>query len=134
MSLLLRSGGLIFQSERRGYQFYEFALQPGVHFIPFDPEIGKSRSGTLLLRLKWAQNNDKIAQRIARRSQSFGRVCLTESSIDYFVSKLLTEYSKILSGDSILYPLVDLSCCSSNGNSRFKVMKHCSRAIERCWG
>ena len=95
MSLLLRSGSLIFQSESPGYQFYEFALQPGIHYIPFDPGIGESGSGTLLSRLKWAQKNDRIAEQIVRRAQSFGRVCLTESNIDYFVSKLLTEYSKI---------------------------------------
>jgi len=134
MSLLLRSGSLIFQSESRGYQFYEFALQPGVHYIPFDPEIGKSGSGTLLSRLRWAQNNDRIAERIARRAQSFGSFCLAESSIDYFVSKLLTEYSNFLRGNSIPYPLVDLSCCSSHKNTPFKLSRQCSDAIEKCWG
>ena len=48
MSLLLRSGGLIFQSERPGYQFYEYLLKPGVHYVPFDAQLGKSGAGDLL--------------------------------------------------------------------------------------
>ncbi|CAL6327878.1 unnamed protein product [Bathycoccus prasinos] len=62
MSLLLRSGGLIFKSESPGYQFYEFHLKPGVHYIPFNPEIGRRGAGNLLSRLEWAQNNDEIIE------------------------------------------------------------------------
>lgn len=134
MSLLLRSGALIFQSERQGYQFYELGLKPGVHFIPFDPEIGISGSGSLLSRLEWAQKNDKIAEQIANRAQSFGRVCLTESSIDYFVSRLLVEYSKFLGGNMLSYPLVDLSSCTNHQMSYFKLSKHCEATIQKCWG
>ena len=124
---------MIFQSERRGYQFYEFELKPGVHFIPFDPQIGKPGFGSLLSRLEWAQNNDRTAEQIARRAQSFGKACLTESSIDYFVSKLLAEYSKFLVGKSLSYPLVDLSSCVAHKSSRFKLSKQCEATIQKCW-
>ena len=91
---MLPSGGLIFKSESPSYQFYEFLLKAGAHYIPFNPQIGKSGAENLLSRLEQARNNDKVAKRIARTTNSFGRNCLTESSIDKFVSMLLTKYSK----------------------------------------
>ena len=133
MSLLLRSGGLIFKSESPGYQFYEFHLKPGVHYIPFNPEIGKSGVGDLLSRLEWAQKNDETARRIARTSVSFGRVCLTESSIDEFVSMILMIYSKRLIENPVDYPLIDLSSCVSDIKDYYKLSKHCEETIEKCW-
>lgn len=133
MSLLLRSGGLIFKSESPGYQFYELNLKPGVHYIPFDPQIGRVGVGNLLSRLEWAQKNDKIAKQIARTSQTFGRICLSETSIDEFVSILLTKYSKRLSEDPLMFPLVDLSPCVSNMKDYYKLSKHCEETIQRCW-
>ena len=133
MSLLLRSGGLIFKSESPGYQFYEFHLKPGVHYIPFNPEIGRRGAGNLLSRLEWAQNNDVTAKRIAGTSQSFGRLCLTESSIDEFVSMLLMKYSKRLREKPLAYPLVDLSSCFLESHSYYKLSKHCEETIKRCW-
>jgi hypothetical protein len=133
MSLLLRSGGLIMKSESPGYQFYELYLKPGVHYIPFDPQIGEIGSGTLLPRLVWAQNNDKIAEKIARRSQSFGRACLSESSIDYFVTNLLAKYAARLTGNPLNYPLVDLSSCISGRKTHFVLSKQCEETIKKCW-
>ena len=133
MSLLLRSGGLILQSEKSGYQFYEYSLEPGLHYITFDPQIGKEGLGNLLSRLEWAQKNDEIAELIARRSQSFGQNCLTEASIDYFVSTLITKYSKYLQGNPIPFPIVDLSSCVSDRKGRSKLNKICGALIEKCW-
>ena len=133
MSLLLRSGGLIFKSESPGYQFYEVNLKPGVHYIPFDPQIGRVGVGNLLSRLEWAQKNDEIAKQIARTSQSFGRICLSETSIDDFVSMLLMKYSKRLSENPLMYPLVDLSTCVSDMKDYYKLSKHCEQTIQRCW-
>jgi len=134
MSLLLRSGGLILQSERPGYQFYEYLLKPGVHYIPFDPQIGKNGAGNLVSRLEWAQKNDKLVREISRRSQSFGRECLLDSSIDYFLSLLITKYSRHLEGESLPFPLVDLSPCGTIRKGRFKLTKSCEVAIQSCWG
>ena len=134
MSLLLRSGGLIFRSENSGYQFYDTNLKPGVHYIPFNPQIGKAGVGNLLSRLEWAEKNDEIAKRIAKTSQNFGRRCLTESSIDDFVSLLLTKYSKLLRDDPLVYPLVDLSSCISNTRRYYRLSKECEETIKRCWG
>lgn len=133
MSLLLRSGALILKSESPGYQFYEVNLKPGIHYIPFDPEIGRTGAGNLLARLEWAQSNDETAKQIARTSQSFGRSCLTESSIDEFLSILLTQYSKRLKEDPIDYPLVDLSDCFSNSKDYYKLSKLCEESIQKCW-
>ena len=134
MSLLLRSGGLVFKSESLGYQFYEFNLKPGVHYVPFDPQIGITGTGNLLSRLEWAQNNDETAKRIARTSQSFGRFCLTESSIDEFLSLLLMKYSQRLRDDPLPYPLIDLSSCFSEVKGYYyKLSKYCEETIKRCW-
>ena len=78
MNLLLRSGGLIFQEESAGHQFFEVELKPGAHYIPFDSEIGRAGVGNLISRLEWAKKNDDIAESIATRSRSFGMQCLTE--------------------------------------------------------
>mmetsp|Transcript_2044 Transcript_2044/g.6529 ORF Transcript_2044/g.6529 Transcript_2044/m.6529 type:complete len:402 (-) Transcript_2044:2268-3473(-) len=126
-SLLLRSGGLIFQAESPGFQFYELSLKPGVHYIPFDPEVGKAGVGNLLSRLQWAQNNSHLVQKIAQRSKSFGRNCLTQTSIDYFLSVLLKEYSKHLYGTCVTLPMIDISSCTT-----FK-KKECQDAIKKCW-
>ena len=133
MSLLLRSGGLIMKSESAGHQFYDLLFKPGVHYIPFDPEIGRSGVGTLLQRLVWAKNNDKIAEKIARRSKSFGRACLSQSSIDYFVSLLLSKYAKRLTGYPLNYPLIDLSSCISERKTHFSLSKQCEEIIKKCW-
>lgn len=132
MSVLLRAGGGIFQSESVGYQFYELKLVPGVHYIPFDPEIGRLGAGNLISRLKWAKENDEIIRQIAARAKSFGNVCLSEQSIDYFVATLLTEYSKLLFGNSSSFPLTDLSTCIIK-DPRDKITRICKGIIERCW-
>lgn len=134
MSLLLRSGALIFQSERPGYQFYEYLLEPGIHYVPFDAHLGRSGAGNLVSRLEWAQMNKKLAGGISRRSQSFGRECLRDSSINYFLSSLITQYSKRLEGDPSLFRLVDLSSCNAYRGGRFKLTKSCEDSINRCWG
>ena len=108
-------------------------MKPGIHYIPFNPQIGKSGVGNLLSRLEWAKNHDEIAKRIARTSQSFGRICLTESSIDEFVSMLLMKYSKRLRENPVAYPLVDLSSCFSEMKEYYKLSKHCEETIQRCW-
>ena len=134
MSLLLRSGALIFQSERPGYQFYEYLLEPGIHYVPFDAQLGKSGAGNLASRLGWAQMNEKLAREISWRSQSFGRECLLDSSINYFLSSLITQYSKRLEGDPSPFSLVDLSSCSAYRGGRFKLTKSCEDSINSCWG
>jgi len=134
MSLLLRSGGMIVHAESSGYQFYDFGLKPGVHYIPFDPDIGHNGAGNLISRLEWARNNDALAEEIAHRSETFGRVCLSERSIDHFVSKLLGAYGALLRGDFQKLSMVDLSSCfcGSKGET-CKPSKLCKGVINKCW-
>jgi hypothetical protein len=103
-----------------------------VHYIPFDPEIGRLGAGNLISRLKWAKENDEIIRQIAARAESFGNVCLSEESIDFFVATLLTEYSKLLFGNSSAFPLTDLSTCIIK-DPRDKITRICKGIIERCW-
>lgn len=112
LEVLLKSGGANFHSESRGYQFYEMGLIPGAHFSPFDPQIGEEGVGNLLSHLEWSsKNDDDITKKIAFRAGSFGKNCLTQSSIDSFVRELFTEYSKLLVGQIEEVPIVDLSSC-----------------------
>ncbi|CAL6325383.1 unnamed protein product [Bathycoccus prasinos] len=136
MSLLLRSGGLVLQAESSGYQFYEYALKPGIHYIPFDPQIGEYGTGNLLSRLYWARENEAEAHRIAQRSKSFGDTCLKEESIDYFVATLLTEYSKKLQGAAVNLPVIDLSKCISTKSKKGRstsIARLCKSTINLCW-
>jgi len=132
LSLLLRSGGTIFQMEGQGYQFYDFNLVPGLHYIPFNPELGKLGAGNLVSRLTWAEENDFDAEEIGSRSASFGMNCLTESSIDYFVTTLLRKYSKLLFGPSVNFEVIDLSTCLASSRQE-SIAKLCKAVIERCW-
>ena len=108
-------------------------MKPGVHYIPFDPQIGRIGAGNLLSRLEWAKLNDEKAKQIANISQSFGMICLSEQSIDDFVSILLMEYAKRLRESPIVYPLVDLSSCVSNLKGYFKMSRLCEESVQRCW-
>jgi len=133
MSLLLRSGGAIFQAENQGYQFYDFNLKPGFHYIPFESEIGKTGAQNLISRLNWAKKNDKIVQMIGSRSLSFGIKCLNEQSIDYFVAKILNIYSNMFIGDVIDLRSIDLSVCRVNKSNKDSISKLCQGVIEKCW-
>ena len=134
MSLLLRSGGAIFQSENQGYQFYDFNLKPGLHYIPFDSEIGKIGAQNLISRLNWAEQNDEIVQIIGSRSSSFGINCLSEQSVDYFVAKILSKYSNMFVGDAINLTSIDLSACRAKSHQESeKIGKLCKGVIEKCW-
>ncbi|CAL6335047.1 unnamed protein product [Bathycoccus prasinos] len=133
LGVLMKSGGAIFQSESQGYQFYEMGLIPGAHFIPFDPQIGEEGIGNLLSRLEWSSKNDDITKKIAFRAHSFGINCLKEPSIDYFVRKLLTEYSKLLVGEIEEVPIVDLSSCVS-AQINHSPSGLCREIINQCVG
>ncbi|CAL6331563.1 unnamed protein product [Bathycoccus prasinos] len=132
MAVLLRSGGVILQAESSGYQFFEFNLKPGLHYIPFDVELGSFGSGNLISRVQWAKENQEIAREIAFRSGTFGKSCLNENSINYFVGFLLQEYSKLLTGKSLNLPMVDLSRCIA-GTGTKSIARLCKETIQKCW-
>ncbi|CAL6334257.1 unnamed protein product [Bathycoccus prasinos] len=113
MSQLLRSGGVIFQAENKGYQFYDFDLKPGSHYITFDPQLGVPGAGNLVSRINFAKDNNFALQNIAARAKSYSKYCLTESSIDVFVTSILESYSRLLVGNPLNFPIVDLSSCIS---------------------
>ena len=131
MSLLLRSGGLVFHAETSGYQFYEVELKPGIHYIPFNPELGHFGAGNLVARLLWAKDNDDISKKIAKRSESLATNCLNEENIDYFVAILLRKYSYLLKGRALNYPLVDLSQCHESEPRN--IARLCKGLIDKCW-
>ncbi|CAL6340132.1 unnamed protein product [Bathycoccus prasinos] len=134
MSVLLQSGSLVFQAESPGYQFYEFGLSPGSHFIPFDPEIGKLGAGNLIPRVEWATRHDDTAKKIAFRGFSFVQYCLNEGSIDYFTRTLLRKYSALLNGILSNVSLVDLSECSCyRAKKPCRISRLCKGIIDKCW-
>jgi len=132
MFQLLRSGGVIFQSENSGFQFYDLDLKPGFHYVTFDPQLGTSGAGNLVSRLHMAKKNDESLRRIAVRAESYATKCLTESNIDYFVTILLERYSRLLTGHSSNFPLVDLSECVTK-NEKQSVSRICTGIIRKCW-
>jgi hypothetical protein len=118
MSTLLRAGSLIFQAESSGYQFYEFGMKPGIHYISFDPEVGRPGAGNLISRIEWAVNNEGIAKKIARRATTFGDNCLTEESIDYYTKTLLRQYHSLLVGNVSEHKMIDLSSCHCRSSEK----------------
>ena len=132
MALLLRSGGVVFQAESEGYQFYELNLKPGLHFIPFNIDLGSIGAGNLISRVQWAEENEEVARQIAFRSGTFSKYCLKENSINYFIEVLLQEYSKLLIGSSVKLPMVDLSSCLAGPNEK-SIARMCQETIHKCW-
>ena len=78
MSVLLNSGSVVVKAESPGYQFYEFGLEPGVHYVPFDPMTGSDEAGNLRPRLEWLAEFDDVAKQLAQRAESFGEACLRQ--------------------------------------------------------
>lgn len=132
LNVLMRAGGLVIQSESPGYQFYEFLMKPGIHYIPFDANLGQPGAGNLLSRLLWAKENDELVEEIVKRSQSFGVECLKQSSIDYFLSMLMKSYASKLTGKSLEMPLVDLSACVKR-DKHTSIARQCASEIQKCW-
>lgn len=134
MSTLLQAGSLIFQAESSGYQFYEFGMKPGIHYIPFDPELGRPGAGNLISRIEWAINNEVIAKKIARRASTFGKNCLSEKSIDYYIIILLRRYHSLLVGNVSEQKVIDLSSCyCRSSEKKCKISRVCKGVLERCW-
>lgn len=126
MSLLLRSGSVVVKAESPGYQFYEFGLEPGVHYVPFDPAVGKDDPGNLRPRLEWLAEFDDVAKELAQRAESFGDNCLSEHSINDFVYEILAEYGRLQRGRPIKYQTIDVSQCLDR--------KTCRGVLEPCFG
>lgn len=126
MSVLLNSGSVVVKAESPGFQFYEYGLEPGVHYVPFDPMVGKEDPGNLRPRLEWLAEFDDVARQLAQRAESFGEACLSEHSINDFVYELLAGYGRLQRGRPAPYKTVDISECFDR--------KSCRNKLEPCWG
>lgn len=125
MSVLLNSGSVVVKAESPGYQFYEFGLEPGVHYVPFDAMVGSDEPGNLRPRLEWLAEFDDVAKQLAERAESFGEACLSEHSINDFVYELLAEYGRLQRGRPTPHRTVDISDCFDR--------KSCRNKLEPCY-
>jgi len=125
MSLLLNSGSVVLKAESAGYQFYEYGLEPGVHYVPFDAMVGKEEQGNLLPRLEWLAEFDDVAKEVAQRAESFGEACLSEHSVNDFVYEMLAGYGRLQRGRPAKYDTVDISECFDR--------KSCRNKLEPCF-
>jgi len=125
MAPLLNSGSVILKSESNGYQFFEYGLEPGVHYVPFSAKVGRPEHGNLIPRINWLHEFDDIAKGIARRAESFADSCLSQSSIDDFVYEILASYSRLLKGRPKQNMVVDISKCRDR--------KSCRNVLEKCF-
>ena len=126
MSVLLNSGSVVVKAESPGYQFYEYGLEPGVHYVPFDPMTGSDEPGNLRPRLEWLAEFDDVAKQLALRAESFGEACLSKHSIDDFVYEILNAYGREQRGRPSPHKTVDISECLDR--------KSCRMKLEPCWG
>jgi len=85
----LFSNSVIFKQDSPNIQWYYRALQPNVHFIPFQSpnELG--------LKLEWAKKHDKEVEKISQNAQKFANENLKKSDVYLYLYLLLKAYSKI---------------------------------------
>ncbi len=86
----LFSGSVVLRNESEWIQWFEEALLPNKHYIPY-----KSDCSDLVKKVQWLIQNDGTAKQIAKEAKKFARQNLTSKSVELYVYKLLTAYSQL---------------------------------------
>lgn len=88
----LFSGSVVLRNESEWVQWFEEALVPNKHYVPY-----KSDCSDLVEKVQWLTQNDADAEQIAREAKKFALQNLTSKSVELYVYKLLTAYSHLQS-------------------------------------
>ena len=115
---LLAMNSVVLKHESVWYEFFEHALRPYEHFIPFHwgvrdkdgdiPELDNGQQwpgehANLTAQIKWAQANDAEAQQIGLRGQKFAREHLTIPAAECYIKEVLQRYSKLFKGEFVAH-------------------------------
>ena len=79
---------LIFKTQSNRIEWFYDALVPGVHFIPFHPEIND-----LAEKIHWAKSHDTQAQTIAAAGYDFAKHHLLDEDAFVYLYLVLNTYS-----------------------------------------
>jgi hypothetical protein len=87
----LFSGSVVFKNDSDWMEWYDTALIPYKHYVPF-----KLDASDLIDRINWVKQNDKIGKKIADEALQFALKNFTEEGVDQYIYKLIAAYSKLL--------------------------------------
>lgn len=89
LKTLLHCGSLLFKVDSLSSQFFYDDLVPWVHFVPVS---ASNFEDDLLLKLRWALNNDERASQIAANSRKFASTYLNYDMVARYQGQVLAEY------------------------------------------
>ncbi|GJQ70474.1 hypothetical protein Trydic_g22886 [Trypoxylus dichotomus] len=109
---LLGGGSLVFKQDSLYYEHFYDDLIPNIHYIPVKRDLSD-----LTEKIKWAIENDDVAQKISIEGQKFAVHNLLPRDIFCYYSHLINEFSKtivspviILSGMELVEPSDVIHC------------------------
>ncbi|XP_063903294.1 protein O-glucosyltransferase 2-like [Zophobas morio] len=88
---LLAGGSLVIKQESQYYEHFYNDLIPNTHYLKMKRDLSD-----MVEKIKWAKENDELAQKIARSGQKFANENLLPQHIFCYHVHLLNEFSKII--------------------------------------
>lgn len=86
----LFSGSTLIKSDSTVSEWFYSALEPDVHYVPFNPNRSE-----LIDKILWLQQNDDKAYEIALNAKSFAEEWLSDESAFLYMYKLLQAYAQL---------------------------------------
>jgi hypothetical protein len=87
----LFSNSVVLKNESDWIEWYDTALIPYQHYIPFQADLSD-----LLEKIEWLKQNDNAARKIAQEAQLFVQQNFTSGGVELYIRKLLFAYSALL--------------------------------------
>ena len=87
---LLASGAVLLKNFTTGIPFYAPLLKPWVHFVPVAADLSN-----LAARVRWLQEHDDDARRIADAASRFAATALAPASIDAYLLAWVRAYASV---------------------------------------
>lgn len=121
----LLSPGLLFHHETPTKDFFYDDMQPWVHYVPVDTNLGNLRE-----QFEWAKAHPEEAQRIAQQGTDFAHYMLSKEYMDKKYKELFVDYLGDLvnafdPSEKVRYPLDmqvhEISKCTKHGMCRTQV-------------
>eukprot|EP00937_MAST-01D_sp_MAST-1D-sp2_P006765 g6765.t1 len=108
---LLAVNSVVFKHESVWYEYFEAALKPHKHFVPFhfggDLEAMDEWDGNhenLTAQLEWAKANDEEVRAIGARGRAFAIKHLSVQAAQCYIARLLNKYAKLFKGPFTVSP------------------------------
>lgn len=86
----LFSGTVMFKQESDNIQWFYGALEPYIHYVPFNNDCSD-----LVSKIEWARVHDQQCKEISKNAVKFAQQNLTYADMLYYIYVLLHEYAKL---------------------------------------